>query len=457
MAEFFKMPMLGQSMEEGTVVQWFKKVGDTVKKGEPLLEIMSDKANIEVLSENDGVLRKILADADATVPVHEPIAIFGTADENIDNVAAPADAAAVTAPAAEAPAAPAPAAAPVAPAVAAPVGDIAISPRARKLAESKGINIADLAGRGTGPDGRIVEADVEAYTPAAGARVTPLAAKVAADLGVDTGALGGPHDRVTAEDVRRAAPPTPAVAAAPAPAAPAAGSLDATIGEVIPFKGLRKMTADVVAKSRFTAPHITINMEVDMTDALALHKKLAPMVMESHNTKLTITDLLVKAVAKSLATNPMCNAALVGDEIRVYSDRNIGIAVATPKGLVVPVIRKADQMALGDISIRLKEVATRARDGKQSQDDLAGGTFTITNLGMFGVDSFDPILVPPQACILGVCRLAEKPLVVNGQVAVRSTMNFSLSFDHRVIDGVPAAKCLQTLKKLLEDPVLIFI
>jgi len=167
--------------------------------------------------------------------------------------------------------------------------------------------------------------------------------------------------------------------------------------------------------------------------------------------------LLVKAVALALVKHPLCNAALIGDEIRIYADRNVGVAVAAPSGLVVPVIRQADKLSLAEISARLKELVARAREGKQTQEDITGGTFTITNVGMFGVDSFDPIIVPPQSCILGVCRVAEKPVVVDGQIAIRSMMNLSLSFDHRVLDGVPAAQFLQTLKGLLESPLSILV
>ena len=453
MASVFKMPMLGNTMEEGTIVQWFKKVGDPVKKGEPLLEIMSDKANFEVEAETDGILRAVLAEADATVPVHAPIAIIGTADEPIDGLLS-GD---VSAPAAE----PQPAAAPTpAPAMAAQAGSgdggrVAASPRARRLAAEKGVDLSTLAGSGSGPGGRILAADVAAAPLASHVRATPLAARIAEELGVKLEEVAAGPARVRAEDVLRAAQPSGPQAGAPQPVPASAG--EPTVAEVIPFRGLRKLTADTVTRSRFTAPHITLNMEVDMTAAKSLHAQLVPMVQESHGVKLTITDLLVKAVALALVKHPLCNAALIGDEIRIYADRNVGVAVAAPSGLVVPVIRQADKLSLAEISARLKELVARAREGKQTQEDITGGTFTITNIGMFGVDSFDPIIVPPQSCILGVCRVAEKPVVVAGQIAIRSMMNLSLSFDHRVLDGVPAAQFLQTLKGLLESPLSILV
>lgn len=454
MASVFKMPMLGNTMEEGTIVQWFKKVGDPVKKGEPLLEIMSDKANFEVEADADGVLRAVLAETDATVPVHAPIAIIGAPDEPIDGLLSGDGGS--SAPAAPEPAAaPAPSA-PVAAAAEAPASAPAASPRARKLAAEKGVDLAAVTG--SGPGGRILAADVAAAA-ASGThvRATPLAARLAEELGVKLEELAEGPARVRADDVRRAAQAAAAPQPAVQPAAPAQAPGEPAIAEIIPFRGLRKLTADTVTRSRFTAPHICLNMEVDMTAAKALHAQLVPAVQESHGVKLTITDLLVKAVARALVKHPLCNAALIGDEIRVYGDRNIGVAVAAPNGLVVPVIRKADTLSLAEISVRLKELVGRCREGKQTQDDIAGGTFTITNIGMFGVDSFDPIIVPPQSCILGVCRVADKPVVVDGQICIRSMMNLCLSIDHRVLDGVPGAQFLQTLKGLLETPLSILV
>jgi len=452
MASVFKMPMLGNTMEEGTIVQWFKKVGEPVKKGEPLLEIMSDKANFEVEAEDDGILRAVLAEADATVPVHAPIAIIANADEPIDGLLSGAGAEAEVVPAAAPAAQTAAPAGP--PAASAPVA-VAASPRARKLAEEKGVDLAALAGAGSGPGGRVVAADVEAAASRPSVRATPLAARIAEELGVNLSALAEGTERVRAEDVLKAAQPAekPAPASKPVPAAVG----EPAIAEVIPFKGLRKLTAETVTRSRFTAPHITLNMEVDMTAAKALHAQLVPAVQETYGVKMTLTDLIVKAVAKALTKHPLCNAALIGDGIRIYADRNVGVAVAAPSGLVVPVLRQTDTMTLVEIASRLKELIGRCRDGKQTQEDITGGTFTITNIGMFGVDTFDPIIVPPQSCILGVCRVADKPVVVDGQVVIRSMMNLCLSIDHRVLDGVPGAQFLQTLKGLLEKPLTILM
>lgn len=472
MAELFIMPRLGQSMEEGTIVQWYKKEGDAVRKGESVLEVMTDKANMDVEATSDGVVRKILAGADETIPVNAPIAILGTADESIDHLLGGAAQAAPAAAPAETQSASSIAAPSGAPAPReAQAGQPLFSPRARRLADEHRIPVAALAGCGTGPGGRIIERDVMAYlerqkalgsmvdaAPAAdpGAerapRATPLAAKMADDLGIDLAELasGLPGSRIMAADVRKRVEETPSAPAGASGEGPA-------VAGVIPFKGLRKLVADNVTRSRQTAPHVTLNAEVDMTEAAALFEKLRPEIQKAYGTKLTYTDLLVKACARALGDHPLCNAALVGDEIRVYSDRNIGVAVATETSLIVPVLRNADRKPLGEISVELKALVDRCRAGKQNSDDLAGGTFTITNLGAFGIDTFDPIIVPPQSCILGVGRIADRAVVVNKQVVIRTMMSLSLSFDHRVLDGAPAARFLQRLREILESPVLIFV
>jgi pyruvate dehydrogenase E2 component (dihydrolipoamide acetyltransferase) len=467
MAAIFTMPRLGQSMEEGTILQWFKSEGDTVRAGEPLMEVMSDKANIEVEAPSDGVLRKILAGADDTVPVNEPIAIIGTADEPIDDLLAGAGSSNGASPAPVA-AAPTPVTAPTATSTAAPAGAVvlptsvadlgAVSPRARRLADQHGVSLSALAGRGTGPKGRILERDVlglvagqSVPADAQRSRVTPLAARIADDLGVDPAslALGLPGSRVRAEDVRRVSTP----AEAPTPVVP--GEL--TIAQTIPMKGLRKLIADNVAKARSTAPHVTLVAEVDASEALALVAKIAPEALKAYDAKLTLTHLIIKACAMALPDHPLCNAALVGDEIRVYGDFNVGCAVATDNGLLAPVIKSANTKSLGQIAVELKELAGRCRNGKQTKDDLTGGTFTISNLGGYGIDHFDPIINGGQACILGVGRTVEKPAVVDGQIVPRPLMNLCLSFDHRVLDGAPAAQFLQRLRQLIEKPYALFV
>ncbi len=459
MAQLFPMPQLGSTMEEGTIVKWCRGEGEAVRKGETLLEIETDKATMEVESPIDGVVLKLLFPADAVVPIQKPIAVLGAAGEAFEHLLGGAGAAAAPA-IVEAVAPVAAVTVPTAAPLAATDVKVFISPRARKLATESGVALAQLAGRGTGPEGRVVSKDVEKFlaergaTPAIEAekalRVTPLAARIAGDLGVNINdlALGLPGSRVRSEDVLSHAQASAPVAAAASVAAEYT---------VKPFAGMRKRIADNVSKSRFTAPHVTVVLEVDMTECAALRNKIIPDIEKTYGTRLSFTDILVKAAARALDEHPAMNSALVGDELCIYGSKNIGVAVALDEGLIVPVVKDAGKRSLGSISAELKPLIDRARTGKFTPDDLAGGTFTITNLGSFGIDVFDPIIVPPQAGILGVCRIADKAVVINKQVVVRSMMNLCLSFDHRIVDGAPAAKFLQRLKELLENPVSILI
>jgi len=437
------MPLLGQTMEEGTIIKWFNNEGDSIKEGEPLLEVMTDKVNMEVEAPESGVLRKILAQPDDIVPVQDAIAIIGTADEPIDDLLADA-------PAPKAPAeAPAPAAAPIsAPTAAAKTESPAVpvagekvfaSPAARRVARERGIEIEALAGRGTGPNGRIVEKDVLGF--AASVRATPLAEKVAADMGIQLGAVTGTGvgGRITRDDLGRAAV-TPA-----------------GIGATIPFTGMRKMVAKGVTASAQTAVHVTLVTEVDMTECVSLRGQLLAEIEREYGVRLSYTDFIAKAAAKAILDKPIVNASLQGDVIVISDSINIGIATAIEGGLLVPVVKNVQSKSVIAISKEIKALAERARSGKATPDDLSGGTFTITNLGVYGVDSFTPIITPGQSAILAVCRIADKPVVVNGQILIRSMMNLCLSFDHRIMDGAPAAEFLARLRDILQSPSLVLL
>ncbi len=465
MAHLFRMPQLGSTMEEGTILRWLKQEGDKVKAGEILLEIETDKASMEVESEIDGIVRKILHAENAIVPITQPIAIIGTTDENIEgllnelggNTSSVVSAAVSSASTSEL----VPQITSVSPEMLELGGKIAISPRARRLADSNGVAVSALAGRGTGPDGRIIEKDIRAYLASDSTeptlsdvyglktRSTPLAARIADDLGVDLGQLstGLPGSRVRSEDVLRLAQTNrqPAVTAAPNETA------------IIKMSGMRKRIADNIVKSSFSAPHVTLTLEVDMTEAAAFRAKLLPEIEKVYGVRISYTDIIVKAVARALNDHPIMNAALIGDEIHQYAHKNIGVAVALDEGLIVPVIKDVTSKTLGTISSEFKQMVERARTGKFTPDDLSGGTFSISNLGGFGIDVFDPVINPPQAGILGVCRIAEKPVVREKQVVIRSMMNLCLSFDHRVLDGAPAARFLQRVQELLECPLLILV
>ena len=429
------LPMLGQTMEEGTITKWLKQEGDKVEKGEPLLEVMTDKVNMEVESPASGILRKIIAQAEQTVPVMDAIAVIGTADEPIEDLlaekeAAPAEIPSEVVTARTPPGIETPAFSP---------SKLFISPRARRLAHEHGINIELLAGRGTGPDGRIVEKDVRAYiAEAAGVKASPLAARIAAERGIDLREIvgSGPHGKITRGDVLQA---------------------PALEGKVIPFTGMRKMVADNVAKSAQTAVHVTLTAEVDMTEAVKMRQQILEEFERKYGARPTFTDLVVKAAARAILDHPILNASLQGNEIRIAGEVNVGVAVALDGGLIVPVVHNADRKGLPEISAELKRLVEKARAGNLAADEISGGTFTVTNLGACGVDVFNPVITPGQSAILGVCRIAEKPAVIGGRVAIRSMMNLCLSFDHRVMDGVPAARFLQSVKALLESPYQLLI
>jgi len=450
MATKVLLPMLGQTMEEGTITKWLKQEGDKVEKGEALLEVMTDKVNMEVESPASGILRRIIAREEETIPIMAVIAIIGTADEPIDDLLegeeTPPEAAhsIVQQITAMEVSAPSPMAAE--PPIASP-SRVFISPRARRLAHEQGIPIEKLAGRGTGPGGRISERDVKAFMAdmgaAPGVKATPLAARIASDRGIDLREVvgSGAGGKILRDDVLQAV-------------APGFPSIEA---KTIPFTGMRKMVADNVARSAQTAPHVTLIAEVDMTEAVKLRTQMLDEFEKKYGTRLTFTDLIVKAAARAILDHQIVNSSLQGNEIRIAGEVNIGVAVSIEGGLIVPVIRNADRKSLPRISSELKELVEKGRTGRLSSDDVSGGTFSVTNLGAFGVEAFNPIITPGQSAILGICRIAEKPVVIGGEVAVRSMMNLCLSFDHRVLDGAPAAQFLQKVKELLETPYQLLV
>lgn len=452
MATKMVMPLLGQTMEEGTIIKWFKNEGDALTAGEPLLEVMTDKVNMEVEAPEDGVLLKILAQVDDIVPVQDPIAIIGAAGESIDDllaekpaekpIAAEAEVAAPSAPAvAHGPVVEQAAPAPVAPQ--APIGKVISSPSARREASQRGIDINLLAGRGTGPNGRITEADVLAF--AASVKATPLAGKVAADMGVSIGEVPGTGigGRITRADIERA---TAATAAAPA-----------GIGATIPFTGMRKMVAQNVSASAHSAVHVTLVTEVDMSACVALREQLLDDVEKQYGVRISYTDIIIKAAAKAIYDVPIVNASLQEDKIVIADSMNIGVATAIEGGLLVPVVKNVQSKSVIEISREVKALAERARTGKSTSDDLSGGTFTITNLGVYGVDTFTPVITPGQSAILAVCRIVDKPVAVKGEVVIKPMMNLCLSFDHRIMDGAPAAQYLARLRDILQAPALILL
>ena len=450
MATKIILPKLGQTMEEGTIVEWVKKEGEAISRGDVIFQVESDKAVLEVESKDKGVLRKILVDKGVKVPILTPVAIIGDPNEDISTLLTPLGPAPAAAPSPQAAAPQAAAqAAPTAPVVAEALAPIAgrerifASPRARKLAEEKGVDLAYVAG--SGPEGRIIEKDVLVFLerrPAA----TPLARKVAAELGVPLEQVPAAGAKITAEEVRAAA--APVAAPAPVPMAPAAG-------EVVPMSGVRAIIAERMGTSSQTTAAVTLQSMVDATAFVAAREQLKEAFAKELGFNIGFNDLLAVIVVRCLVEFPYMNVRLEKDGIRHLPEVSMGMAVDTERGLLVPVIHGAQKMGVKEFAVKFRELVERARVGKALPDDLTGGTFTITNLGMYGVDQFTPIINLPECAILGVGRIRPEPAVVDGQIVVRQRMWLSLTFDHRLVDGAPAGRFLQGIMRYVEAPYLL--
>ena len=415
MDEVVLMPRLSDTMTEGVIAGWQKKVGDPVKKGEILADIETDKATMELESYKDGILLYQGAKAGEKILVNQLLCIIGQPGLDIDAIVKSVKNSSGT-PIASAPATqeskPAVTTSP-APVVSAPVaapaatvvneGRIFASPLAKKIAKEKGVDLKYV--KGTGEHGRITKTDLDNYTPAIANSYTASA----------------PIGQVSFEDT--------------------------------PVSQMRKVIAKRLSESLFTAPHFYLTMKINM-DAVV---EARAMVNETSSVKISFNDFIVKAVALSLKQHPKVNSSWLGDVIRTNHHVNIGIAVAVDEGLLVPVLRFADGLSLSQISVSVKEFAKKAKDKKLQPADWEGSTFTISNLGMFGVDQFTAIINPPDACILAVGGIAQEPVVKNGQIAPSNVMNVTLSCDHRVVDGATGAAFLQTLKSYLEGPIKMFI
>jgi pyruvate dehydrogenase E2 component (dihydrolipoamide acetyltransferase) len=449
------MPKLGETMTEASVEKWRKAEGDPIRKGDVILEITTDKATLEVESSIVGVMKKILAPEKVTLPVNTVIALAGEpADalpDNLEELLAAARGekaaeASAAKPASEGASAAAPAGVEAeVEAIAGPAGRILVSPRARMRAKEARVPLQIL--RGSGPGGRIVEKDVAAYLARRElVRATPTAIELACERGIDLTALRGtgPGGKISKEDV---------LAAQAAPARPAAAR-----ERRVELTAMRRIVAERMAKSKREAPHFYLTMEVDMTAAAALRAKLnADLPAEAPakaggKMRVGFHDLLIRACAKSLGENPMMNVIWGGDHIRVRAEINIGLAVALDEGLIVPVVRNADQLDLAATARTSAQMIEKARSKRLLPDEYEGGCLTISNLGMFDVDNFIPVINPGESSILGVGRIAQKPVVIAGGIQVRSMMSCTLSADHRAVDGAIAARFLKRVKELLEKP-----
>ena len=450
------LPKLGQTMEEGTIIEWLKNEGDPVSRGDILFQLETDKAVLEVEARTKGVLRKIVVGTGIKIPVMTVVGVIAAADEEIGDLLAELDAGAsasdldVAEPAASAPsppleAAPGAMSAPVP--ISRPGGRIFSSPRARKLAREKGADLVYISG--SGPRGRIIERDVQAFLerqPAA----TPMARKVAKEMGIPLEQVPTTGQRVTAAQVRAAG-----MLPAQAPLA------DSTAGEIVPMTGLRGIIADRMGTSAQTTAAVTLQSVVDATEFVALRTRLKDALADELGFNVGFNDLLAVIVARCLVEFPYMNARLVAgtgsaaDSILRLERVSLGMAVDSERGLLVPVIHNAHKMGLKELARTFRDMVGRARAGKSLPDELTGGTLTITNLGMFGVDSFTPIINLPECAILGVGRIRPEPAVVDGQITVRQHLWLSLTFDHRVVDGAPAARFLQAIARYIEAPYLL--
>ncbi|MEV5827787.1 dihydrolipoamide acetyltransferase family protein [Spirillospora sp. NPDC052242] len=427
------MPRLSDTMEEGVISSWQKQPGDEIAVGDVLVDIETDKAVMEYEAYEAGVLEKILVGDGETAAIGAPIAVV--VPKGASSGAAPAaepepepkaepEPEAKPEPAAKAEAAPAPAAKPEAPAPAPQRTGASrppASPLARRLARDHGIDLATLSG--SGPGGRIVRADIEAAVRSGGA-------------------------------APQQAPAAAAPAAAPsAPAAPAAASrADDPDVEAVPLNRFRKVAARRLTESKQNAPHFYLNREVD-ADALVAFRKTVNEALAP--AKVSVNDLVVKACATALREHPAVNVSYTEESLLFHKRVHVGVAVAVEDGLVVPVVRDADRKSVSEIGRETRELAGRARDGKLSANDMSGGTFSVSNLGMFGVDSFSAVINPPEAAILAVGAVRDEPVVRDGQVVPGKRMAVTLSVDHRACDGATAAAFLARLAELLENPLLI--
>lgn len=438
MAEVIRMPRMSDTMEEGNIIGWLKEEGETVEAGETLAEVETDKATMELDSYFDGVLLHI-AVKEGQVPIDGVIAVIGEEGEDwkaaieaagaaSDNGSAekekeaPADQPAEEASSTPEPAAPAPSAA-------SDEGRVKASPLARSMAKEANIDLSTISG--SGDNGRIVKRDVEAA--------------------------------MAEQSAAPAAAPSPAPASAPAapaaekPAAPAVTPFAYTGGgdnfEDVPLSQMRKVIARRLGESKFSAPHFYLTVEIDMTKAIALRKR----INEVAPTKISFNDLVIKACAAALRQHPAINSSWLDDRIRINKDVNIGVAVAVPEGLLVPVVRYADIKTLSQINTEVKTLAGKAKDRKLQPDEMQGNTFTISNLGMFGIEEFTAIINPPDACILAVGGIIEKPVVKDGEIVVGNQMKVTLSCDHRVVDGATGAQFLNTVKEILQDPIRLMV
>ena len=433
MATNVLLPQWGMNMEDGTLTRWLVNEGDEIAEGQPLVEVETAKINSELESPASGVVYHIMAAEGSLVKVGELVAVIGEPGENPPR------------PDPGAPSSPAGARRRQRRRQGRPTGGAArqVTPVARRLARDNGINLDDV--NGTGPRGRITEQDIrdaiEARQSRPRVQIVPRARMLARQEDIDLAGVDGtgPNGRITVADVERSIAERDAV--------PARDE-----GELVPLTGLRKIIADRMTMSVSTMAQVTLSTEADVTELLRFRESLVSE-WRPHRIRPLDLDFIIAAVAGALKAHPRLNSHLVDGNVILLKEVNIGIAVAVPDGLVVPVLRRADSQNLLGIAGQIRALADKTRKNALSVDDMTGAGFTVTALSNYDIDVFTPIIDPPQVAILGLGRAIEKPVVVDGEIVVRSMMHLSVTFDHRALDGVPVAEFIRTLKASLESPV----
>lgn len=447
MAKVIVMPKLGYTQDSGAIAAWLKNEGDTVERGEALFDVHTDKTVVTVEASCSGTLLKIALEPEVTVPVLTPVAVIGEPGEDAEAALANHKTLEVAdaqdegllddddeekVPAEET--------------NTVDISDIKMSRRAKKYIKENDIDMNSVAGiKGTGFEGGITERDIKA---------SPLAKKIAKKNGVDLANVKGTgvNGKIMKKDVVAAG------AAAPKAAAKAESTEDKIIESVVPYAGVRKIIGDRLSESKFTAPHLYFTDSIDMTEFNAFRK----MLNEKSEQKIAASDLMIKAASKALEKYPKLNAALIGDEIIYYKSTNVGMAVAGDNGLIVPVVKNAQAKTLSAIAAETRDLVERAKAGRLKQEEYTGGTFSISNLGMFGISNFTAIINPPEAGILSISSIRKTPVVItdeegNDQIVIRPMMNVQLSVDHRIIDGLLASQYVEYFKELLENPIKILM
>ncbi len=446
------MPKLGLTMTEGTLVNWHKSEGEKVEKGEILFEVETDKLTNEIEAKESGVLRKILVEEGETVKCLLPVGIIAGENEDISELLKQAGSRVSESEDKEEVMKSEVSAEPQASELAKTGDRIKISPLARKIALQGGVSYENI--KGTGPKGRIVKKDVEAYIESTRIKVSPAAAKLAEELNVDLSGIKK-HGRIMKKDVLEAAEAAKVSEAAPevkTEEEKASPQQAAVRGEkAVKMSAMRKVIAKRMSESVSVSPTVTYNMTMDTSELKRLKDSLKDVF------KVTYTDLLIKIVSQVLKEFPLANCSVNGDTFILKDYVNMGVAVALDDGLLVPVIKDCDIKGLKQITAEFKDLVKRAKENKLGPDDLTGGTFTITNLGMFGIDTFSPIINQPEVAILGVNKIAETPVVEKCQIVIKPLMSMSLTADHRAIDGAYAARILQRIKQYVEKPGLLIL